>query len=73
MAEKKGVKASDIDAKIKEHEESLKAVVNELQQLAQAHNERTQQKIALEGAIAGLRELRPNDETSTEDGKEAKA
>ena len=73
MAEKKGVKASDIAAKIKEHEENLEKVNDELQQIVQAHNQRTQQKIALEGAIAGLRELRPNDEPSTEDGKEAKA
>ena len=71
MAEKKSVKTSEIDAKIKEHEESLKAVVNELQQLAQAHNERTQQKIALEGAIAGLREFSQPDAPSTEDGAEA--
>jgi len=57
MSEKKGVKASDIDAKIKEHEENLKKVINELQQLAQMHQERTNQKVALEGAIAGLREF----------------
>jgi len=73
MAEKKSVKTSDIDAKIKEHEESLKTVVNELQQIVQAHNERTSQKIALEGAIAGLREFSETDAPVTEDGAEAKA
>ena len=73
MAEKKGVKASDIDAKIKEHEENLEKVNDELQQIVQAHNQRTQQKIALEGAIAGLREFRQTDAPSTEDGAEAEA
>ena len=57
MSEKKGVKASDIDAKIKEHEENLKKVINELQQLTQMHQERVTQKTALEGAIAGLKEF----------------
>mgnify|MGYP003111064505 FL=1 len=57
MSEKKGVKTSDIDAKIQEHEESLKKVIDELQQLAQMHQERVTQKNALEGAIAGLREF----------------
>lgn len=57
MSEKKGVKASDIDSKIKEHQENLKKVTNELQQLSQMHQERTTQKIALEGAIAGLKEF----------------
>lgn len=57
MSEKKGVKASDIDSKIKEHQENLKKVTDELQQLSQMHQERTTQKIALEGAIAGLKEF----------------
>ena len=57
MSEKKGVKASDIDAKIQEHEENLKKVIDELQQLAQMHQERVTQKTALEGAIAGLKEF----------------
>ena len=57
MSEKKGVKASDIDAKIQEHEENLKKIIDELQQLTQMHQERTTQKIALEGAIAGLKEF----------------
>ena len=57
MSEKKGVKASDIDAKIEEHEENLKKVIDELQQLTQMHQERVTRKTALEGAIAGLREF----------------
>tara|TARA_R100000005_G_C4846836_1_gene115351 strand:- start:228 stop:419 length:192 start_codon:yes stop_codon:yes gene_type:complete len=57
MSEKKGVKVSEIDAKIKQHEENLKKVTDELQQITQMQQERTTQKIALEGAIAGLKEL----------------
>tara|TARA_R100000458_G_C8265657_1_gene240748 strand:- start:1747 stop:1962 length:216 start_codon:yes stop_codon:yes gene_type:complete len=57
MSEKKGVKASDIDAKIQEHEENLKKVIDELQQITQMHQERVTQKTALEGAIAGLKEF----------------
>lgn len=57
MSEKKGVKASDVDAKIQEHEENLKKVIDELQQLTQMHQERVTQKTALEGAIAGLKEF----------------
>tara|TARA_Y100000996_G_C22453911_1_gene615041 strand:+ start:558 stop:773 length:216 start_codon:yes stop_codon:yes gene_type:complete len=57
MSEKKGVKTSDIDAKIKEHEENLKKIMDELQQLTQMHQQRVSQKTALEGAIAGLKEF----------------
>jgi hypothetical protein len=71
MAEKKGVKASDINAKIKEHEENLNKVNEEIQQIVQAHNQRVQQKTALEGAIAGLREFVPGEEVAKEE--EAKA
>ena len=45
------------DCRDTHHEENLKKVIDELQQLTQMHQERVTQKNALEGAIAGLREF----------------
>ena len=55
------VKTSDITAKIDTHTENLKAVNQEIVQLQQALQERSTQKVALEGAVAGLQELIPNE------------
>jgi len=55
------VKKSDISAKIDTHTENLKAVNQEIVQLQQALQERSTQKVALEGAVAGLQELIPDE------------
>jgi len=55
------VKKSDITEKIDIHIENLNAVNQEIQQLQQSLQERSTQKIALEGAVAGLKELIPNE------------
>ena len=55
------VKTSDITAKIDIHTENLKAVNQEIIQLQQAMQERSTQKVALEGAVAGLKELIPDE------------
>ena len=53
------VKTKDIESKIEEHGESLKQVDAEIVQLQQVLAERQQQKVALSGAIQGLREFIP--------------
>ena len=55
------VKTSDITAKIDIHTENLKSVNQEIVQLQQALQERSTQKVALEGAVAVLQELIPNE------------
>ena len=55
------VKKSDISAKIETHNENLKAVNQEIVQLQQLLQERSTQKVALEGAVAGLQELIPDE------------